>query len=661
MASGGALGRLSVVLGLDSAEFTSGLNKADYQSKQSLDKIAKNAAIAGAAIGTAFVAAGAAMTIMVKKSMDNMDAMSKLAQSSGIAIDSLTSLGYAADLSGVNVETLGANMVKLTKNMSDAAKGTGDAKDAFSAMGVSVLDANGKLIGADDMLGELADKFAQYKDGAEKTALAVAIFGRAGAQMVPFLNAGRQGLADAQAEASKLGITLSQETASAAEAFNDNLSRLAYTQEGWINAITAEVLPALVDYSDFMVAIATDTDDVHGAVKSLSEFIGLQEWLQDVGKNIATTLDELAMLYKAVQVVIGSFENLFQKSREWMAYDAVDKTGLVALINPELAKQQTAEYEQVLKDRNDTIDRNNKTLFELIDGDNRKYRDLWDKQAEVGMGGISQLAPNIVKPASGGGKGTSKKAARSYIASDLDEMLVRMGEADEWLEQYEIKTEKTFDKTGEFAVQAARNIESALGDGLFKILKGDFDNIGQAFADMMLRMAAEAQAAQLAKAMFGDYGSSGQMGGIIGNIAGSLFGGGVPNTSYAPAHGFDSGGYTGSGGKYEPKGIVHAEEGVLNRDEIRAIGGPSGFNALRRAIKGREHAMGGMAGSPGLVGGGPVPAGGVSLNITNNSSQPVGASQPKISLDSMGRMVIDVMLNDLHKNGPYSRQLKGAM
>lgn len=51
----------------------------------------------------------------------------------------------------------------------------------------------------------------------------------------------------------------------------------------------------------------------------------------------------------------------------------------------------------------------------------------------------------------------------------------------------------------------------------------------------------------------------------------------------------------------------------------------------------------------------------VSMQITNNSSQPVTASEPKLSRDSMGRMVVDVMLNDLRSNGPYSRQLKGAM
>ncbi len=48
--------------------------------------------------------------------------------------------------------------------------------------------------------------------------------------------------------------------------------------------------------------------------------------------------------------------------------------------------------------------------------------------------------------------------------------------------------------------------------------------------------------------------------------------------------GFAEGGYTGHGGKYQVAGVVHRGEGVLSQREIAAIGGPSGFHALRQAI-----------------------------------------------------------------------------
>lgn len=49
--------------------------------------------------------------------------------------------------------------------------------------------------------------------------------------------------------------------------------------------------------------------------------------------------------------------------------------------------------------------------------------------------------------------------------------------------------------------------------------------------------------------------------------------------------GFADGGFTGYGGKYDVAGVVHRGEGVLTQEEIKAIGGPSGFNQLRASIK----------------------------------------------------------------------------
>ena len=49
--------------------------------------------------------------------------------------------------------------------------------------------------------------------------------------------------------------------------------------------------------------------------------------------------------------------------------------------------------------------------------------------------------------------------------------------------------------------------------------------------------------------------------------------------------GFADGGFTGYGGKYEVGGIVHKGEGVLTQEEIAALGGPTGFYALRESIK----------------------------------------------------------------------------
>ncbi|WP_432208779.1 tape measure protein [Acinetobacter variabilis] len=64
----------------------------------------------------------------------------------------------------------------------------------------------------------------------------------------------------------------------------------------------------------------------------------------------------------------------------------------------------------------------------------------------------------------------------------------------------------------------------------------------------------------------------------------------------ATPKGFAEGGFTGYGGKYEPAGIVHKWEGVLTKEEMMAIGGPQGFEGLRKSIKNGSYADGGIGG-----------------------------------------------------------------
>lgn len=61
--------------------------------------------------------------------------------------------------------------------------------------------------------------------------------------------------------------------------------------------------------------------------------------------------------------------------------------------------------------------------------------------------------------------------------------------------------------------------------------------------------------------------------------------------------GFWDGGYTGPGGKYQPAGIVHAGEGVLSQEDMRALGGPGAFESFRRSLHSSGYSAGGVVGA----------------------------------------------------------------
>jgi hypothetical protein len=84
-------------------------------------------------------------------------------------------------------------------------------------------------------------------------------------------------------------------------------------------------------------------------------------------------------------------------------------------------------------------------------------------------------------------------------------------------------------QVSEFASQAARNIEDALGDSVLQVIKGNADDIGQIWQDLLQRMVAQALAAKLGEALFGNYGKTGEFGGLLGFLGSSVFGGARAN------------------------------------------------------------------------------------------------------------------------------------
>lgn len=226
----------------------------------------------------------------------------------------------------------------------------------------------------------------------------------------------------------------------------------------------------------------------------------------------------------------------------------------------------------------------------------------------------------------------------------------------EAVEKLEEKFGETSDGMTEFAVQAARNIQDALGDTLESVLSGNFDNIGSKFADMIFKMAANAAAANLAEALFGDFGKSGQIGGLIGNAFSGLFGGGgasaAPTAAQVGAAGdglmfFADGGYTGPGGKYDPAGVVHAGEYVIPADATRRLG--VGF--LDR-LKG--YADGGYVGASGVM---PTTQGGSTRVEIINNGTPQEVKSANSTFDAEGQ-IIRIVVGDMRRNGPTAAAVR---
>jgi len=272
------IARLGVALGLNTAEFQTGLKGA----MASLDKV-KNAAVV---VGTAIVAASTAFAYMTKQSINNMDALAKQAQMAGVTTESLSALAYAADLAGVSQESLVTSMVRLSKGMSDAAMGTGEAIKGFNALKIDYKS----LQSTDDALLQIAERFEQLADGTNKTAISNSLFGRSGATLIPFLNAGREGAEKLRIEAEKLGLVLAGDTTKSAEQFNDSLTKLGSIFKGLINQTTTALLPILNSITQEMFNSYLEADQFRGSIQDIIR-TDLPRWLNKIAYGFAFTAD----------------------------------------------------------------------------------------------------------------------------------------------------------------------------------------------------------------------------------------------------------------------------------------------------------------------------------------------------------------------------------
>jgi Phage-related minor tail protein len=235
--------------------------------------------------------ASAAAVGVFKGIVDDLDRLEESAQSAGVAVESLSALRYAATFAGVGAEDLDEALKKLNVKLAEAGAGGKEAAAVFKALGISVRNSSGQLLSSDEALAQIADKFASFRDGPEKAALAVEIFGRSGTKLIPFLNQGAAGLERMKAEAEKLGIVIGTDATTAASKFADQLDRLAAV------ATAAKVklfLPIIEGLNKMVEEFGAATAAANGFFEAL-KFLATQsaQTLADPGQKIEDLRKEI--------------------------------------------------------------------------------------------------------------------------------------------------------------------------------------------------------------------------------------------------------------------------------------------------------------------------------------------------------------------------------
>lgn len=247
-----------------------------------ISKAASLAKTAFAAIGASAAIAGLAS--FVKGAIDAADEMSKLAQKSGVAVERLAGLQLAYQQAGLDAGSLQSSLSKLSV-------AAASNSDALKAMGIETRNTDGSLRSTRELLGLVADRFASYRDSAEKTALAVQLFGKSGADMIPLLNSGSASLDEFDKVAKQLGLTMTKETAAAAEKFNDTLDLIQQRARGLGAQIAAQLLPTLQAIAGAFLTAANNGSTLKAVVEA---FKVVFQTVAVLGSDVVFTISQMA-------------------------------------------------------------------------------------------------------------------------------------------------------------------------------------------------------------------------------------------------------------------------------------------------------------------------------------------------------------------------------
>lgn len=241
-----------------------------------------------AALGVA-VSAGS-FVALIKGSIDAADHLHDMAQRTGMSVEVLSGLKLVADQSGTSLEGLGTAFKKLSVNLVDASAGNKEMSAIFKALGISGTNAQVAMY-------RLADIMSTLPDGAQKTALAVKLLGRAGEEMIPLLNLGGEELRKMIEHGQKLAGT-TKEMTEQADQFNDQLAELKVQSQATGIAMAKYALPALNDIAAAMREAAKEGGILNaiwvglggaGAAMFTDEFAGAEKKI----KNLQIEIDRL--------------------------------------------------------------------------------------------------------------------------------------------------------------------------------------------------------------------------------------------------------------------------------------------------------------------------------------------------------------------------------
>lgn len=224
------LDSLIVEIKADLTDIRKNMKNAVKVTQESSNKITKSNEMLSVGfnkVRVAAIAAAAGIIYMGKQTLNEVDRIQKLGIRLDETTENLSRMKFVAEQSGIEFNTLAMAFQRMQRRVAEAAKGTGEAKDALKELGLSATQLNQMSVTQQFM--RVTEAMNEVKNGADKTRLSMKLFDSEGVALIQIMNQGTQAMKQLAAETPNV---ITQADADRIATFNDNMNVLKKNIQG---------------------------------------------------------------------------------------------------------------------------------------------------------------------------------------------------------------------------------------------------------------------------------------------------------------------------------------------------------------------------------------------------------------------------------------------
>jgi len=275
------------------------------------------------AIGTAIVSSLTAVMYTAAKAGDRMYEYSLR---TGMTVENLSALSYAAEQTGTDINALLWSFKFLERQMVEAMLGAERARERFNSLGVAVTDASGRMRPVMDVILDIADALASLSTQQERAGFASRVFGlRYGPALVPMLSQGRKALEELMKTAEDLNIVMSTEAAMALDNFRDSVITAYHAIAAVGRELSVAMTPVVTTLTSIVAKVASMVSRFVESQPALSRFLVSFTMISGAAMVVIGSLSRFVSFLTRLQAEVGGVVS---------ALKMLGTTVLSMLVNP---------------------------------------------------------------------------------------------------------------------------------------------------------------------------------------------------------------------------------------------------------------------------------------------------------------------------------------